>query len=62
LALAGSGLTRWPLAAELGIRSLVTAVAIAIQVALSPFPIESNNDFPVIMVVTFVISVVLAGA
>jgi class 3 adenylate cyclase len=60
---------KWPLVAELVIRSLVmavvvTAVAIGLEAALNPHPIGSNwlaTDLPRIVALAFVISVV-AGA
>ena len=67
-------LTRWPLAAELVIRSLATAVVvaaatIALQAALYPSPVNNEavadwfaSDFPKIMVVAFGMSLVIAGA
>ena len=63
-------LTRWPLAAELGVRSLamalvVATVASALQVVLYDQPIQANwltTDFPRIIAVAFVMSIVVAGA
>ena len=63
-------LTRWPLAAELGVRSLAMALVVAtaasaLQVVLYDQPIEANwltTDFPRIIAVAFVMSIVVAGA
>jgi len=63
-------LTRWPLAAELAVRTIamavvVTAVASTLQVVVYDEPIPRGwfrHDFPKIMAVSFAMSIVINGA
>jgi hypothetical protein len=63
-------LTRWPLAVELTVETLVMAVAVAtvasgLQLVLYDGPIEPEwfrSDFPKIMAVSFAMSVLINGS